>query len=176
VIGVVCAPRRSSGHAFPVVTLIVLAIAAAACSSPAPIASASLPASTGNASGQASTVNPCELVTSGEASSLLGGTTQRAGPTEQNHLMACKWETGQEASLLVTVGQGAGLYDPDLTNPGWRSVSALGDKAFSDAVTQTVGFIKGSTVVVLYVPAVQPVDMVDLEALARAVVGRLESS
>jgi hypothetical protein len=73
------------------------------------------------------------------------------------------------------VGQGAGLYDPDLTNPGWQSVSALGDKAFADTVTQTVGFINGSTVVVLYVPAVQPVDMIALEALARAVVGRLES-
>jgi Protein of unknown function (DUF3558) len=176
VIGVVCAPRRSGDRAFPVVTLIALAIATAACSSPGPIASASLPASTDNSSGQASAVNPCELVTSDEASSLLGGTTQRTGPTDENQLVGCEWATGQGANLLVTVGQGAGLYDPDLTNPGWKSVSALGDKAYSDAVTQTVGFIKGSTVVVLYVPAVQPVDMVDLEALARAVVGRLESS
>jgi hypothetical protein len=175
VIGVVRAPQRSGGRAFPVVMLIVLAIAAAACSSHGPIASASLPASTGISSGQASTVNPCELVTSDEASSLLGGTTQRTGPTDENQLVVCKWETGQGANLLVKVGQGAGLYDPDLTNPGWQSVSALGDKAFADTVTQTVGFINGSTVVVLYVPAVQPVDMIALEALARAVVGRLES-
>jgi hypothetical protein len=175
VIGVVRAPQRSGGRAFPVVMLIVLAIAAAACSSHGPIASASLPASTGISSGQASTVNPCELVTSDEASSLLGGTTQRTGPTDENQLVVCKWDTGQGANLLVTVGQGARLYDPDLTNPGWKSVSALGDKAFADAVTQTVGFIKGSTVVMLYVPAVQPVEMVDLEALARAVLGRLES-
>jgi hypothetical protein len=175
VIGVVRAPQRSGGRAFPVVTLIVLAIAAAACSSHGPIASASLPASTGISSGQASAVNPCELVTSDEASGRLGGTTQRTGPTEENQLVVCKWDTGQGANLLVTVGQGAGLYDPDLTNPGWQSVSALGDKAFADTVTQTVGFINGSTVVVLYVPAVQPVDMIALEALARAVVGRLES-
>jgi hypothetical protein len=176
VIGVVCAPQRSGGRAFPVVTLILLAIAAAACSSPGPIASASLPASTGNSGGQASTVNPCDLVTSDEASRLLGGATQRTGPMDQNQLVVCKWDTGQGANLLVTVGHGAGLYDPDLTNPGWRPVSGLGDHAFSDASTQTVGFIKGSTVVVLYVPAVQPVDMVALEALARTVLGRLESS
>ena len=174
-IGVVCAPQRSGGRAFPVVTLIVLAIAAAACSSAGPIASASLPASTGNASGQVSTVNPCELVTTDEASSLLGGAAQRTGPTDENQLVVCKWDTGQ-ANLLVTVGQRAGLYDPDLTNPGWWPVSGLGDKAFSDESTQTVGFIKGSTVVVLYVPAVQPVDMADLEAMARAAVGRLTPS
>lgn len=175
-IGVVCAPQRSAGRAFPVVTLIVLAIGAAACSYPGPSASASLPASTGNSSGQPSTVNPCELVTRDEASSLLGSATQRTGPTDESQLVVCKWETGQGANLLVTVGQGAGLYNPDLTNPGWQSVSALGDKAFTDAVTQTVGFIKGSTVVVLYVPAVQPVDMAELETLARAVVGRLGPS
>jgi hypothetical protein len=176
VIGLVCAPQRSGGRAFPVATLIVLAIAAAACSSPGPIASPSLPASTGNSSGQASTLNPCELVTGDEASTLLGGAAQRTGPTEQNQLLACKWETAQEASLLVTVGASAELYDPDLTNPGWRPVSGLGDHAFSDASMQTVGFIMGSTVVVLYVPAVQPVDMAELETLARAVVGRLVPS
>jgi hypothetical protein len=152
-----------------------LAIAMAACSSPGPISSvASAPASTVNSSGQAS--NPCELVTTDEASTLLGGATQRTGPNEENRLAVCKWDTGQGANLLVTVGRGADLYDPDLTNPGWRPVSGLADQAFSDSVTQTVGFIKGSTVVVLYVPAVQPVEMADLEALARAVVGRLAPS
>jgi hypothetical protein len=155
---------------------MALAIASAACTSPSPIASASLPASTGNASGGASAINPCELVTTDEANAILGGTTQRNGPTNENRLVDCKWDTGQGANLLVTVGQGAALYDPDLSNPGWQPVSGLGDQAFSDATTQTVGFLKGSTVVVLYVPAVQPVDIAGLQALARAVAGRLPQS
>ncbi len=155
---------------------MVLAIASAACTSPSPIASPSSPASTGSSNGQASAINPCELVTTDEANTLLGGATQRTGPTEENRLVDCKWETGQGANLLVKVGHGAELYDPDLSNPGWQPVSGLGDHAFADASTQTVGFIKGSTVVVLYVPAVQPVDMAGLQALARKVVGRLPPS
>jgi hypothetical protein len=173
--GVVRAPRRGDTRTTLLVALAGLAIAAAACSA-SPIPSASSAASTGNASGQASAINPCELVTTDDASTLLGGATQRTGPTEENRLVDCKWDTGQGANLLVSVGQGAELYDPDLTNPGWQPVSGLGDKAFSDTTTQTVGFVKGNTVVVLQVPAVQPVDMADLEALARTVAGRLASS
>jgi len=169
VIGVVRARQRRDGHGHFLVALVAVAIASAACSSPSTISSASAPGSTGISSGQGSAVNPCDLVTSDEANALLAGATQRTGPTEQNRLAACKWETGQGANLLVTVGQGAQLYDPDLSNPGWRPVSGLGDQAFADGVTQTVGFIKGSTVVVLYVPAVQPVEIAALETLARTV-------
>ena len=197
-IGVVRARQRRDGHGHFLVALVAVAIASAACSSPSTISSASAPGSTGissgqgsavnpcsspsttpstsspgSTSGQASAVNPCDLVTSDEANTLLAGATQRTGPTQQNRLAACKWETGQGANLLVTVGQGAQLYDPDLSNPGWRPVSGLGDQAFADGVTQTVGFIKGSTVVVLYVPAVQPVEIAALETLARTVAGRL---
>jgi hypothetical protein len=179
VTGVGRGPQRGDGRASLriAIALLGLAISTAACSSGGPTASAagSLPA-TGNSSPGAPSVNPCELVTTEEANTLLGGATQRIGPTHMNRLVDCKWDTSQGANLLVTVGQGAELYDPDLTNPGWRAVSGLGDRAFSDAVTQTVGFIKGSTVVVLYVPAVQPVDIADLEALARAVLGRLAPS
>jgi len=175
VLGVVGAPRWGDGRATFLVALAGLAIAAVACS-PSPIPSASSPASTVNASGQASAINPCELVTTDEANTLLSGATQRTGPTERNRLVECTWDTGQGANLRVSVGHGAELYDPDLTNPGWQPVSGVGDKAFSDATTQTVGFLKSSVVVVLYVPAVQPVDMADLETLARTVAGRLASN
>ena len=112
------------------------------------------------------------MVTNDEASALLGGTITRTGPKEENRLVDCKWDNGGGGFLLITVGQGAEFYDPDLTNPGWKPVSGLGDKAFEDDKTQSVGFIDGQTVVNLFV-AFHQIAMPDLVGLARTADGRL---
>jgi hypothetical protein len=142
----------------------------AGSTSSSPIATTAPPS--GGSTGLASGADPCQLVTSEEADSLLGASAQRTGPTEENSLLSCKWDTGQGANLLVSVAQGAAFYDASLY-PGSKPVAGLGDKAFSDAQTQTVGFLQGDTVVILYVPALYKLDIADLEALARTVAGRL---
>jgi hypothetical protein len=111
-------------------------------------------------------------VSTDAATALLGGSATRTGPVEENRGVSCTWDAGQ-ANLLVAVWQGAEFYAPDFTNPGWKPVSGLGDTSFSDSKTQTVGFIKGSTVVVLYVPALFHIEMADLEGLALTAASRL---
>jgi hypothetical protein len=164
----------------PAVTLIAaVAIATAACSAPAaggssagatvPSATAAAPAATPGTvvTGGTAANDPCQLVSDAAAAKLLGGTPTRTGPAEAARGVNCTWDVKGGANLLVSVWQGAEFYSPDYTNPGWKPVDGLGDKSFEDSLTQTVGFIKGATVVILFVPALETVPMGDLEDLAR---------
>jgi hypothetical protein len=182
--------RSSSPSVRLVGALIGLAIAASACSSggggttaaspaspssttvaPSPTGASTAPSPTGGSTEQASGVDPCQLVTTPEANSLLGGSTQRTGPKSENRLLSCTWKTGG-GLLVVTVAQGSEFYAPDITNPGSKPLSGVGDDAFVDVKSHTVGFIKGDTVVDLFV-AFHEVSTADLEDLARMVAGRV---
>ena len=161
--------------------IITVAIATAACSTPAAAGqgTAPVPAATGAApqastpSGDLAGPNPCLLVTDAAAASLLGGTPVRTGPKAEARGVSCVWDVTGGANLLVSVWQGKQFYAPDYTNPKATSLSGVGDKAFSDPLTQTVGFIKGSTVVQVYVPALTTVPMASIEQLARAIADAL---
>jgi len=169
--------------------LATVAFATAACSGAAAGAgsptgtaatTAATPASTpagvpdtGGSTGGSVAVDPCGLVANADADALLGGSAVRTGPTEEARGVACKWNVPGGPDLLVAVWQGKQFYGPDMTNPGWKPVSNLGDQSYEDAATQTVGFIKGTTVVVLYVPALDTIDLAALENLARGAAAKL---
>jgi Protein of unknown function (DUF3558) len=157
--------------------IITVAIATAACSTPAaagpttaPVAVATGAAPQASApAGDVAGPNPCLLVTDAAAATLLGGTPVRTGPKAEARGVSCTWDVAGGANLLVSVWQGKEFYAPDYTNPKATSLAGVGDKAFSDSLTQTVGFIKGSTVVMVFVPALTTVPMANIEQLARTI-------
>ena len=166
--------------------LATVAFATAACSGSAatpgapsatgattPVSTPAGVPATGGSSGGSVAVDPCGLVADTDADSLLGGSAVRTGPTEEARGVACKWDVKGGANLLVAVWQGKEFYGPDMTNLGWKPVSNLGDQSFEDVATQTVGFLKGSTVVVLYVPALDTIDLAALENMARSAAAKL---
>lgn len=160
--------------------IVAVAIATGACSAPAaagptaaPIAHATQAAPPTAPTGATSGANPCLLVTDADAAALLGGAPTRTGPKEEARGVACTWDTADGGNLLVAMWQGKEFYAPEYSDPTATTLSGLGDKAYVNTATQTVGFIKGSTVVVVFVPALRTVPIADIERLAHSIADAL---
>ena len=167
--------------------LAAMAFAITACSTPTaatagtpsavaaggPAVAPSTTGPTSDSAAPANGVDPCGLVETADVNALLGGSAVRQGPTDSSRGVHCTWDVAGGANLLVSVWQGAEFYGPDMTNPGWKPVSGLGDQSYVDAKTQTVGFLKGKTVVVLFVPALETIDLAALETLAKSAAAKM---
>jgi hypothetical protein len=116
---------------------VVLALAAAACSggpagagptagsvgSPPPGGATSVPAGSAEAGG--GVIDYCGLFTSAEVGAILGKPVGAGSGTG----FICAWTTADGSGTAGVYRSLAGLYDEAAAQPGYHSVSGIGDKA-----------------------------------------------
>jgi hypothetical protein len=117
-----------------------------ASSNPASQASSSAAAALKNVPGGTAGPDPCTLVTDAEASQWLGGTATHDPAMSQFRGKQCKWTSGSNF-LMVQVYVGRSFYAPQQQAPDGKSVSGIGDAAFTSEAL--AGAIKGDTVVIV---------------------------
>ena len=125
---------------FKSLIVVVIALAAlAGCkdsSSPA-TGSGAKPAN----AGAAGTVDPCSLITTSEATAVLGTPAKDGAPHSFQNTKQCQWDAakgptdGSVAILVYIVGQKsnwASTHDAAKLSPKFSDVQGLGDAAFSN--------------------------------------------
>jgi hypothetical protein len=124
-----------------VVTIVALA-ALAGCkanSSPAPGAAPN-PSNVAPAVG-GGTVDPCSLITTSEATAVLGAPAKDGAPHSSQNTKQCQWDaaegaTGGSVAILIYVGGQKAKWSSTMTQaqklPKYSDIQGLGDGAFSN--------------------------------------------
>jgi Protein of unknown function (DUF3558) len=124
-----------------VVAFIVLAVLAGCQDNPSPAAgTAPNPANAVPAAG-GGTIDPCSLITTAEATAVLGKPAKDGAPHSSQNTKQCQWDaadgpTGGSVAILVYVGGQKASWSSTLTLaqklPKFSDIPGLGDGAFSN--------------------------------------------
>ena len=126
----------------PIVVAIIALAALAGCkdnSSPA-IGNAPNPANAAPAAG-GGTADPCSLITTSEATAVLGKTAKDGAPHSSSNTKQCQWDaadgpTGGSVAILVYIGGQQAKWSTTTTQakklPKYSDVQGLGDAAYSN--------------------------------------------
>ena len=123
----------------PLIVAIVALAALAGCndSGTSPTTGSAAEPANADAAGAGGTIDPCSLITTSEATAVLGEPAKNGAPHSYQNTKQCQWDSanGSVAILVYIGGQKASwssTHDLAKRSPKFSDVQGLGDAAFSN--------------------------------------------